>query len=267
MARLSQRPRRSSPHYLAGPFELFRKSSRLVRKHVWIFGPLYIIPFIFSFHAWVWTPAPDSHTNRSWWTDYSWFGSGFSASSIPTYMWYVIVGFSFLWLVIVVAAGTIIQIMAQQAQLEASAGKEALNFGQLWQKVKELGWRMLGLYLLIGVYIFAPVAIWLIIYWIVGKSAIIFSPLLIISLVMLRRYFLAPYLVLDKRLGITEAMDTSAEVTKAYSSSIWSIIAVMVFISFANVIPGVGWLVAFVLGSLYSVAPALRYQELKRSIT
>src|SRR5438105_1794182 len=122
MAKISQRPRRSSPLYMASAFELFGKSSRLVRRHVWIFGPLYIVPLIFSFHAWIWTPAPDSHSGRSWWTDYSWFGSGFSTSSVPTYMWYLIVGFSLLWLLIVIAGGTIAQVMAQEAQLEASNG-------------------------------------------------------------------------------------------------------------------------------------------------
>src|ERR1051326_1733792 len=112
MARNRQRPRRNSPLYITGAFGLFGQSLRLVRKHIWIFGPLYLVPLLFSFHAWIWTPAPESHTDRGWWTDYSWFGSGFSASSVPTYMWYTIVGFTLLWLLIVMVVGTIAQIMA-----------------------------------------------------------------------------------------------------------------------------------------------------------
>src|SRR5437868_6949691 len=138
MARLSTRPRRSSPLYLTGAFELFGKSSRMVRQHFWIFGPLYLIPFIFSFHAWVWTPAPDSHTGRAWWTDYSWFGSGFSASSVPTYMWYTVVGFSLLWFILVIVFGVIAQIMSQEAQLEAANGNRTITFGKLRSAVKEM---------------------------------------------------------------------------------------------------------------------------------
>jgi hypothetical protein len=263
MARISQRPRRSSPLYLTSALELFLDSSGRVWRNKWIFGPLYIFPFIFAFHAWVWTPAPDNHQGRAWWTDYSWFGSGFS-SSIPTYVWYTVVGFSLLWLLTVAIAGTITQIMVQEAQLDAAKGREQINFSGLWKVVKEIGWRMFGLYLLIGIYILAPLAVWLVLFMLLGGSAVIFAPIIIISLIMLRRYFLAPYLVLDKRLDITQAMDTSAEITKAYSWSVWSIIGVMVVIGLANLIPGIGWLIAFAGGCLYSLAPALRYQELKK---
>ena len=81
---------------------------------------------------------------------------------------------------------------------------------------------------------------------------------------MLRRYFLAPYVMLDTNCGIKEAMDKSATMSKPYSRAIWGVIGVMLLIGFINVIPYIGWMVAFVLGMLYSVAPALRYQELKK---
>jgi hypothetical protein len=231
---------------------------------VWIFGPLYIVPFIFSFHAWVWTPAPESHTGRSWWTDYSWFGSGFSATGVPSYMWYLLVGFSVLWLIVTLTAGTIVQIMAQRAQLDAAQGNDVISFGRLWPTVKELGWQLFGLYLLIGLYVSLPTLVWVLLFIALGGIAIIFFPLILISLIMLRRYFLAPYVLIDKKLGISDAMDTSAEMTKPNSAAVWSVIGVMVLIASANLLPGVGWLIAFVLGSLYSVAPALRYQELKK---
>jgi hypothetical protein len=81
---------------------------------------------------------------------------------------------------------------------------------------------------------------------------------------MLRRYFLSPYILLDEKCSIKDAMEKSAHMTKPYSGSIWGIIGVMFLIGLVNIIPFVGWMVAFVLGALYSVAPALRYQELKR---
>ncbi len=237
------RARRGSPLHLHGAFELFSISKKLVTKNIWIFGPLYAVPLLFNFHSWLWTPAIGGDTGHHW-TRYSWFGSGFSAS-VPSYLWYSFIGFSFLWLAFVLTAGTIVQIMTQQAQLNAAQGK-SLDFAHLWRVVKESGWRMFGLYLLVGLYI---------------TVGLIFF--IIPGLIMLRRYFLAPYVMLDKKVGIKEAMDQSAAMTKPFSGAIWGVFGVMILIGLTNVIPFIGWMIAFVLGMLYSVAPALRYEELK----
>jgi uncharacterized membrane protein len=237
------RARLGSPLRLHGSFELFGKSKNLIMKNIWIFGPLYVVPFLFNFHAWDSTPALGGNKGDHW-TRYSWFGSGYSGT-VPSFLFYSIIGFGIFWFLFVIAAGTIVQIMAQEAQLEATEGK-ALHFVKLWAVVKELGWRMFGLYLLMGLYIFVGLILFI-----------------IPGLIMLRRYFLAPYVMLDTRCGITEAMERSAELSKPYSGYIWGMIGVMFLISLFNVVEGIGWMAAFVLGMLYSVAPALRYQELK----
>jgi hypothetical protein len=241
------RARLGSPLRLTGSFELFGASRKLVQKNIWIFGPLYFLPLIFSFHSWVWTPAIGSQ-NGHWWTTYSWFGSGMSASSVPSYLWYGFVGYSLIWLVFVLTVGTVVQIMSQEAQLEATEHR-SLDFARLWAVVKELGWRMFGLYLVIGLYVFVGLILFI-----------------IPGLIMLRRYFLAPYVMLDTRCDIKEAMERSAEMTKPYSNYIWGIIGVMALIGLFNALPGVGWMIAFVLGMFYSCAPALRYQELKETL-
>lgn len=237
------RARLGSPLRLYGSFELFWQSASLIRKNIWVFGPLSALPLLFSFHSWEWTPAIGSQ-NGHWWTTYSWFGSSLSAT-VPNFMWYSFIGFSILWFLFVFAVGTVVQIMTQQAQLEASEGKP-LDLIRLWVEAKVLFWRMLGLYILIGLYVF------------VG-----FILLIIPGLIMLRRYFLAPYVMLDTKCDAKEAMERSAEMTQAHSKYIWGVIGVMFLIGLFNIIPGVGWMVAFALGLLYSVAPALRYQELK----
>jgi hypothetical protein len=240
-----KRARRGSPLHLHGAFELFGLSRKIVQKNIWIFGPLYAVPLLFNFHSWLWTPAIGGDVGHRW-TRYSWFGSGLSAS-VPSYLWYSFIGFSVLWLVFVLSAGTIVQIMTQDAQLKSAQGRP-LHFLSLWHTAKELGWRMFGLYLLIGLYI---------------SVGLIFF--IIPGLIMLRRYFLAPYIMIDKKVGIKEAMDQSAAMTKPFSGAIWGIIGVMVLIGLTNVIPFVGWMIAFTLGLLYSVAPALRYEELKKA--
>ncbi len=238
------RARLGSPLRLHGSFELFWKSRKLVTKNIWIFGPLFALPFLFSFHSWEWTPALGSQ-NGHWWTTYSWFGSGLSASAVPSYLWYGFVGFSIFWFGFVLVIGTLVQIMSQQAQLDATEGKP-LDFIRLWKEAKQMFWQMVGLYLVIGLY----VVVGLILFIIPG-------------LIMLRRYFLAPYVMLDTKCSIKDAMERSAQITTPYSKYIWGIIGVMFLIGLFNVIPGIGWMMAFILGMFYSVAPALRYQELK----
>jgi hypothetical protein len=169
------RARLGSPLRLNGSFELFGKSSKIIRNNIWIFGPLFVLVFLFNFHAWEWTPALGGDTGHHW-TRYSWLGAGF-ASSLPYFLWYAVVGYTIFWFLFVIIAGTTIQIMTQQAQLEATENKS-----------------------------------------------------------------------LD---------------SKPYSGYIWGMICVMALIGLFNVIPGIGWMVAFVLGMFYSAAPAIRYQELK----
>ena len=88
--------------------------------------------------------------------------------------------------------------------------------------------------------------------------------LIVPGLIVIRRYFLAPYVMVDQDTGILESMRRSAAMSKPHSGYIWSIIGVSVLLSLPGIIPFVGWAVSFVLAVLYSTAPALRYQELKK---
>ncbi len=138
------------------------------------------------------------------------------------------------------------QIMLQAAQLEASEGK-SVTFDRIWKTTKQLGWRMAGLYIVVGLTILVGLLL-----------------LVVPGLIFIRRYFLSPYVMLDKKVGIREAMDRSAAMSKPYSGSVWGVIGVMFLISLIGIIPLIGWLISFILGIFYSVASALRYQELKK---
>lgn len=244
MARTNTRARRNSPLYLPSAFDLFKPSKNLVLKHIWIFGPLYAVPFIFWLHSWLWSPRPNQHV--SWWHGADGFSAGWPGAPLPTYSTFLVVGFSLLWLVLILVVGTIVQIMSQQAQLEASQ-RRRISFEQLWPVVQRRGWRLVGLYIVVSLVVFVGLLL-----------------LIIPGLIMIRRYFLAPYVMLDKDTGIRESMDQSAALSKINTGSIWGIIGVMFLIGMINLIPIIGGLVSFALGSLYSVAPALRYQQLKR---
>jgi hypothetical protein len=240
-----KRTRRGSPLHITPSFELFGKSKDIILKNIWIFGPLYILPTIFMIHSWIWTPEKPGQAQH-WWYSFDNFGPGASASPVPLFSGYTLLGFSLLWGLLVLVGGAIVQIMSQAAQLEGAEGK-IVNFHSIWKITKELGWRMVGLYIAI------------ILALVVG-----FILFIIPFFIFLRRYFLAPYVMLDKKVGIQEAMSRSAAMSKPHSGSVWGVIGVIFLIGLAGIIPFVGWLVSFVLGFLYSVAPALRYQELKK---
>jgi len=237
MARTSKRARKTSPLNLPSAFDLFTPSKEIVLKNIWIFGPLYAVPFVFWLHSWIWSPLPNQPAH--WWQSGRDLSSGWTGSPLPTYGTFLVVGFSLLWFIIIAFLGTTVQIMTQEAQLRAVQG-ERLDFQDLWKVVKQIGWRMFGLY-------------------------IVTTLLVIVSLLTFTaRYFLAPYVMLEKRVGIREALDQSAELTRDHRGSVWGILGVMILIGLFNIIPILGGLVSFALGGLYSVAPALRYQQLKR---
>ncbi|HEX5395166.1 MAG TPA: hypothetical protein VFW52_02360 [Candidatus Saccharimonadales bacterium] len=239
------RPRRGSPLHLTPSFELFGRSKDIVIKNIWIFGPLYILPTIFMIHSWIWTPDKPG-APQHWWYSLDSIGPGASASPIPFFSGYTLLGFSLLWGLLVLVGGAIVQIMTQAAQLEGAEGK-TVTFDSIWKITKELGWRMVGLYIVLVLTLF------------IG-----FLLLIIPFFIFLRRYFLSPYVMLDKKVSIQEAMSRSAAMSKPHSGSVWGVIGVIFLIGLAGVIPFIGWLISYVLGFFYSVAPALRYQELKK---
>jgi len=83
------------------------------------------------------------------------------------------------------------------------------------------------------------------------------------GIIMFRRYYLAPYFVIDKNLGVREAMAQSAAASKPVSGYIYGLVGVGIVLGLPNIIPLVGPIIASALALVYSVAPALRYEEIK----
>jgi hypothetical protein len=245
MPRKRNRARQSSPLNLPSAFGLFTTSKEIVLKNIWIFGPLYAVPVIFWIHSWIWAPASSMLGNGQWWGRFQGADSGWGLS--PFSSWSdALIGFSIFWFLIAIIGGTIAQLMLTIASLEATENK-TLDFQELWQRVKKLGWRLIGLDLLVALYVLVGLIL-----------------LVVPGIIMLRRYFLAPYVMIDKNCGIKEAMERSAAISKPYSGSIWGIVGVMLLIGLVGVVPLVGSLASLILALLYTVAPALRYQQLEK---
>lgn len=158
---------------------------------------------------------------------------------------YSFVGFSITWLLVTIVVGTIVQIMTQTAQLEAAQAKTP-TFDKLWAITKELGLRLFGLYIIASLIILLGLIFFI-----------------IPGLFMVKRYFLSPYVMIDQKVGIREALDRSAAISTSFGA-IWGVVLVIILFGLISIVPMIGWLVSFILGMLYSVAPALRYEELKR---
>ncbi|HET9174512.1 MAG TPA: YciC family protein, partial [Candidatus Saccharimonadales bacterium] len=89
-----------------------------------------------------------------------------------------------------------------------------------------------------------------------------FLLLIVPGLIFIRRYFLAPYFLVDQDMSIHESMRESAAVSKDHAKSIWGIIGVYVIIALPTVIPLFGSILSAILQTFYSCAAALRYDEL-----
>lgn len=244
MAKTSRRARRTSHLYMPSAFDLFTPSKEIVLKNIWVFAPLYAALFIFYVHSWIWQPLPGQHIRL--WQHASGFSSGWLGSPLPAYFSFLVVGFSLLWLILTLIIGTAAQIMSHAAQLDA-AQSQHLDFQNLWRIVRRQGWRLLGLYIVMAV-IFT-----------IG-----FALLIVPGLFMLRRYLMAPYVMIDKNTSISESLSQSAALSLKNTHAVWGLIGVLFIIGLVNIIPYFGGLAAFALGSLYSVAPALRYEQLKK---
>jgi hypothetical protein len=223
---------------LTGAFELFSKSSSLVQSNLGTFAIVYLLPLLTNLATLRrnWGDAAQNH-------DFSFF-NGFS--NLPGYAVGPFIGLGIAFALLVFVVWLIINAMTVGLQVETAQTKKP-KLDDLWPYAKKYWLRLFGLSLLTALFVFAGLIL-----------------LIIPGLIMIRRYFLAPYVLVDQDTGIWEAMNKSAAMSKPYSGYIWSIIGVGVLISLPSIIPVFGWAITFVLSVLYSVAPALRYQELKK---
>ena len=234
-----QRARRSSPLYMPSAWSLFKPSRDLFMNNINVFAPLYVLPLILWLHSWISIPAHGGN----YWQRLS--DANFAWPTVPTTYLGIFIGFSIIWLIFTLIAGTLVQVMLQKAQLELSKDKH-VELDQLWQYAKTNWLELLKLYIVLAV--------------IIGIG---FALLIVPGLILMRRYFFAPYVMIDKKCGIKEALEGSHAISNRNTGAVWGLIGVLFVISLIGILPIIGSLASFVLGALYSIAPAMRYQQLK----
>jgi uncharacterized membrane protein len=132
----------------------------------------------------------------------------------------------------------------------ASASGVKLRYWPSVRRSLHFFWRILGLTLLRFILVFCGLIL-----------------LVVPGLIVLRRYMLAPYYLIDEDLGVFEAMRRSLKGSKTFSGALWGLIGVYVVVAVAsillNIIPIVGWLFSIVLSLVTLCLAAVRYVQVR----
>ncbi len=79
----------------------------------------------------------------------------------------------------------------------------------------------------------------------------------------LQRLWLAPYLMIDQKLGIKATIRASFTVGKKHSGAVWGVLGIVMAITILGIIPVVGVVISTALGLAYLCATAIRYLQIK----
>ena len=233
---MSKKPSKKSTTKIkpTGAFALFGQSYDLVRRNLSSFVILNLLPAAILLGTII-SRNRSANTNN--------LGND---SGLPVYLNNRFGGFGVIITLAVIIAIFIVSTMLFCLELQAAKGKTP-DLSSLWDYVSKFWLRLVGLSLLVSLYV-------------IGGFILLIIP----GIIMIRRYFLAPYVLIDQDTTVTEAMRRSAEMSKPYSRSIWRIIGVAVLLGIPSLINDIGSFISLILAVAYSVAPAIRYLELKK---
>lgn len=210
---------------LPGAFELFKPSIEIIKRNLTAFLVLLGIPTLLLLIG----NGPDMM-------------SGPSLEAQPTNessSIFGLIGFVGLIACLLATPGIILLELT-------GARKERIELGEAFSKGLRYFWRLLGLAICLTV-IFAVSLLLLIVPFFFA----------------LRRYFLSPYYLVDRDLGVFEALKVSAKESQGKWGPIYGIVGVIFLLSLLSIVPFVGWIASTVLSFLYACATALRYLHLK----
>ncbi|MDO8591560.1 MAG: hypothetical protein Q7R60_01375 [bacterium] len=229
---------------LTGAVDLFGKSYGLVRKNLNVYALVYSVPAAMVIAGVIQLIVDNQHNGWSW-------GHAFSSSLLGPNIGSdssVQTASAILSIILMVAA-IISYFLAVVLNLRVAEGKKP-TFGSIWREAAQnwLWIKLLGLGVLIVFILIAG-----------------FILLIVPGVIFLWRLFLAPYVLIDKKCSIMDALSWSWNMTKGRAWPIYSIILFSIALSLPGIIPIVGGLISYALGVAYAAAPALRYQELKKA--
>jgi hypothetical protein len=141
-------------------------------------------------------------------------------------------------------------VMQQILITKASDGQK-LTAGQIFNEANKRLFRMILLFLLGGL--------------IIGLGLIL---LIVPGLIAFARIVMAPYVMVDKNLGVMDSLKESNRLSKKYSGKVWAAIGVSILIgigvALVDIVPFAGQIAGALITIAFSLVMALRYFQLKK---
>jgi len=137
----------------------------------------------------------------------------------------------------------VVNIATMTVTLKAARG-EKLSYTEAFRAAWPYFFRVVRLYVLVSVAVLVGLVL-----------------LVVPGLIMLRRYFLAGYYMVDRNLGVFEAMDTSADETKK-TGGVWGLLGFSLLIGLSGLIPHIGWIFAVAGLILFTCMTTWRYIQI-----
>jgi uncharacterized membrane protein len=126
----------------------------------------------------------------------------------------------------------------------AGVHNKSIEYGEAFRTGLRYFWRFIGMWILL-----------------VLMLAVAMLLLVVPFFILLPRVVLSSYYLIDLDLGPIQAIKASMADYKKYKGT-WGLIGVNVLISFAGLVPFVGWLVSAIGNFLYGPAMAIRYEQI-----
>lgn len=139
-------------------------------------------------------------------------------------------------------------ILAPASQYVAlkSAGGVKVSFKESFDKGKHFAANFFVLNLFVGLLV-------------IGGLILLIVP----GILMLKRYLLANYFLLDKDLRPTEAMRQATAASKQFSDVHWGLLGLQGLLTVVGYIPFVGTIISLIMSVMYCLAYPLRYVQIK----
>jgi hypothetical protein len=205
---------------LPGGFDLFKPSSFAVRNNLPAFLWLAGVPLLVGLISNLGT--------RSW--------IGYGSANSPNLGLVYTLGLAGLIVAALLGPGVVV------LQLKSVRG-ENIDAASAFKQGLHYFWRFIGLWIVLGFALFISLLLFIVPFFI-----------------LLPRVLLAQYYLIDRDLGIMDAIRMSAATYKKYKQ-LWGVVGVSVLIALVNIIPILGAIVSIVLEFLYSPAQAIRYEQ------
>lgn len=231
---------KKEPAKLAGAFGLFGKSYELIKKNFELFMVLFSVSGLIALWETFARLRDEEVQGRGW--------SNLVTNGIlgPDVTGGVLAAGGLMFIVAIVAV--ILYLLLVIAAVRVTQGQKP-SLRQLWGEFVE---RWLWLKLIGGI--------------ILSGLAIVIGLILLIvpGILLIWKLFFVPYVLVDQKTSIDEAFKRSWDMTKGRFTAVYGVILVTILLSITGILPIIGSLVTFLLTSAYTLAPALRYQELKK---